>query len=191
MDGITHNGWNKANEALENTSLRLAAVTIAPEETMKAMRFSISLAGLLAMASFGIPGSGIAAASGDAVAIRQVMDQQQTAWNRGDVDGFMHGYKDSPDTTFVGSNVRKGYRDILESYRKHYANKAQMGRLTFSAIDVRLLPGARGDVRYAAVTGRFHLDRTAHGEAARDDGVFSLLWERTPEGWKIILDHTS
>ncbi|HEY0197888.1 MAG TPA: SgcJ/EcaC family oxidoreductase [Rhodanobacter sp.] len=158
---------------------------------MKAMRFSISLAGLLAMASFGIPGSGIAAASGDAVAIRQVMDQQQTAWNRGDVDGFMHGYKDSPDTTFVGSNVRKGYRDILESYRKHYANKAQMGRLTFSAIDVRLLPGARGDVRYAAVTGRFHLDRTAHGEAARDDGVFSLLWERTPEGWKIILDHTS
>ncbi len=191
MDGITHNGWNKANEALENTSLRLAAVTIAPDETMKAMRFSISLAGLLAMASFGIPGSGIAAASGDAVAIRQVMDQQQTAWNRGDVDGFMHGYKDSPDTTFVGSNVRKGYRDILESYRKHYANKAQMGRLTFSAIDVRLLPGARGDVRYAAVTGRFHLDRTAHGEAARDDGVFSLLWERTPEGWKIILDHTS
>ena len=46
-------------------------------------------------------------------------------------------------------------------------------------------------MRYAAVTGRFHLDRSAHGEAARDDGVFSLLWEKTADGWKIILDHTS
>jgi ketosteroid isomerase-like protein len=41
------------------------------------------------------------------------------------------------------------------------------------------------------VTGRFHLDRTTRGEAARDDGVFSLLWEKTAGGWKIILDHTS
>jgi uncharacterized protein (TIGR02246 family) len=127
----------------------------------------------------------------DTAAIEQVMAQQQAAWNRGDVDDFMHGYKDAADTTFVGSSVRKGYRDILASYRQHYATKAQMGRLTFSAIDVRLLPGADGVVRYAAVTGRFHLDRSAHGEVAKDDGVFSLLWEKTPGGWKIILDHSS
>ena len=66
-----------------------------------------------------------------------------------------------------------------------------MGRLTFSDIDVRLLPGAGGEVRYAAVTGRFHLDRTADGEVAQDDGVYSLLWEKTAQGWKIILDHSS
>ena len=56
---------------------------------------------------------------------------------------------------------------------------------------VRLLPGDDGVVRYAAVTGRFHLDRSAHGEVTKDDGVFSLLWEKTPSGWKIILDHSS
>ncbi|WP_235577747.1 nuclear transport factor 2 family protein [Rhodanobacter sp. Root561] len=127
----------------------------------------------------------------DAAAIRQVLNRQQAAWNLGDVDGFMHGYKDAPDTTFVGSSVRKGYRAILESYRKHYAGKAQMGKLTFSDLDVRLLPGRDGEVRYAVVTGRFHLDRAAHGEVAQDDGVFSLLWEKTADGWKIILDHTS
>jgi uncharacterized protein (TIGR02246 family) len=127
----------------------------------------------------------------DAAAIRNVLDRQQAAWNRGDVDDFMHGYKDAPDTTFVGSSVRKGYRGILADYRKHYVTKEQMGRLTFSALDVRFLPEASGAVHYAAVTGRFHLDRTAHGEAAKDDGVFSLLWEKTPDGWKIILDHTS
>jgi len=124
-------------------------------------------------------------------AIQRVMDQQQAAWNRGDVDGFMRAYKDAPDTTFVGTSVRKGYRAILESYRKHYVGKQQMGKLTFSDLDVRMLPGNEGDVRYAVVTGRFHLDRQARGEAAQDDGVFSLVWEKTPNGWKIILDHTS
>jgi uncharacterized protein (TIGR02246 family) len=159
---------------------------------MTARRFFIALVILLMMAGSGAAGLGRAATVGDdAVGIRQVMDQQQAAWNRGDVADYMRGYKDAPDTTFVGSSVRKGYRAILDSYRKHYATKQQMGRLTFSDLDVRLLPGASGEVRYAAVTGRFHLDRTTHGEAAKDDGVFSLLWEKTAEGWKIILDHSS
>ncbi|MBU6247704.1 MAG: SgcJ/EcaC family oxidoreductase [Xanthomonadaceae bacterium] len=127
----------------------------------------------------------------DAAAIRRVMAEQQAAWNRGDVVAFMQGYKDAPDTTFVGSSVRKGYRQILASYREHYATKAQMGTLTFSDLDVRLLPGASGAVRYAVVTGRFHLHRSAHGSVAQDDGVYSLLWEKTPDGWKIILDHSS
>ncbi|MCP1375832.1 YybH family protein [Dyella lutea] len=132
-----------------------------------------------------------AASADDASAIRRVMADQQAAWNRGDVGGFMRGYKDAPDTTFVGSSVRKGYREILASYREHYATKDQMGQLTFSDLDVRLLPGASGAVRYAVVTGHFHLDRQAHGSVAQDDGVYSLLWEKTPDGWKIILDHTS
>ncbi len=157
---------------------------------MTARRFFL-LFGFLLATAMGGAGAGLAATPEDAAAIRQVLHHQQVAWNRGDVADFMRGYKDAPDTTFVGTGVRKGYQAILESYRKHYANKAQMGRLTFSDFDVRLLPGARGEVRYAAVTGRFHLDRTAHGEAAKDDGVFSLLWEKTAEGWKIILDHSS
>jgi uncharacterized protein (TIGR02246 family) len=127
----------------------------------------------------------------DVAAIRQVLVLQQQASNRGDIDGFMRGYKDAPDTTFVGSSVRKGYRALLDNYRKHYASKAEMGSLTFSALDVRLLADSAGGAHYAVVTGRFHLDRDSHGEAPQDDGVFSLVWERTPDGWKIILDHTS
>lgn len=129
--------------------------------------------------------------SDDAAAIRAVMAGQQAAWNRGDVEAFMQGYKDAPDTTFVGTEVRQGYQAILASYRRHYASKAQMGQLSFTQVAVRLLPGDDGRVRYAAVTGHFHLDRHAHGEVAQDDGVYSLLWEKTGQGWKIILDHSS
>ena len=155
--------------------------------TMRSSRWASAFCLLMVLAA----GTVHAADSTDAAAIRQVLAEQQEAWNRGDVESFMHGYKDAPDTTFVGSSVRKGYRAILESYRQHYAGKAQMGRLIFSNVDVRLLPGTNGDVRYAAVTGRFHLDRKAHGAVAQDDGVYSLLWERTAQGWKIILDHSS
>lgn len=152
------------------------------------MKQWIATLGLLLAVSVG---AAHAADAGDAAAIRQAMAEQQAAWNRGDVEAFMRTYKDAPDTTFVGSTVRKGYRAILAGYRKHYATREQMGRLTFSDVDVRLLPGTGGEVRYAAVTGRFHLDRTAHGEAPQDDGVYSLLWEKTAQGWKIILDHSS
>jgi uncharacterized protein (TIGR02246 family) len=140
-----------------------------------------------------LAGSPVHAATdaGDTLAIRHVMEQQQAAWNRGDVAAYMQGYKNAPDTTFVGSTVRKGYSQILASYSKHYATREQMGHLSFSALDVRLLPDASGKARYAAVTGRFHLLRAVHGEAGKDDGVFSLLWEKTAKGWKIILDHTS
>lgn len=155
---------------------------------MTARWISLVSAVLLAGLAFATP---CRAEAPDTNAIRQVMAQQVDAWNRGDIAGYMNGYADSPATTFISSSVRKGYRAILESYRKHYADQAQMGQLTFSELDVRLLPAADGVVRYAVVTGRFHLERSVRGAAAQDDGVFSLLWEKTPAGWKIILDHTS
>jgi uncharacterized protein (TIGR02246 family) len=118
-------------------------------------------------------------------AIRQVLDDQAAAWNRGDVDTFMHAYKDSPDTTFIGKSVAQGYAPILERYKKAYSSKDAMGTLDFSDITVRGL-GAN----YAVVTGEFHLARSAAG-GGDVSGIFSLVWEKTVAGWKIILDHSS
>ena len=150
-------------------------------------RFFLVLVVMAAMARLGAQ-----EVSPDEAAIRAAMSEQQDAWNRGDVTGFMKGYEDSPDTTFVGtSSVGKGFQPILENYKKSYANSAQMGTLTFSHLDVRLLPGSCGAVEYAVVTGNFHLDRTQKGAAKKDDGIFSLVWHKGPQGWKIVLDHTS
>ncbi len=117
--------------------------------------------------------------------IKQVLDDQVAAWNRGDVGAFMQGYEDSPSTTFVGSAVTKGHAAVLARYLKNYPTKEKMGTLRFSDLDVNVL-----DAGYAVVVGRFHLDRgkEAGGEAK---GIFTLLFRRTDGGWKIILDHTS
>lgn len=127
----------------------------------------------------------------DQQAIRDQLAAQVNAWNKGDIPKFMQTYENSPETTFIGAQVRKGYEPILKRYQQAYANRAQMGTLTFSEIAVRLLPSARGGPEYAIVTGKFHLDRAEKGEAKKDDGVFSLVWHKGPQGWKILLDHTS
>jgi uncharacterized protein (TIGR02246 family) len=137
------------------------------------------------------PPQAAATQGSDEAAIRAVIAAQVDAWNRADIPTFMQTYENSPDTTFIGATLRKGYAPILERYTKAYSTKEQMGALTFSDLDVRLLPSSSGSVEYAIVTGAFHLDRTAHGDAKKDDGIFSLVWRKGPQGWKIILDHTS
>jgi ketosteroid isomerase-like protein len=117
--------------------------------------------------------------------IRKVLDDQVAAWNRGDIPAFMTGYDNSPDTTFVGTDVSKGYGAVLSRYRKKYSSQAQMGSLKFSDLEVRML-----GTDHACVIGRFHLDRAkeAGGEAS---GIFTLIFGKTSAGWKILVDHTS
>ena len=118
-------------------------------------------------------------------AIRRVLSDQAQAWNAGDIDAFMNTYENSPNTIFMGKAVRKGYEAVRRRYHEQYPTPEKMGRLRFSDLSVTLL-----GTDYASVTGAFHLTRTvsAGGNAS---GVFSLLFRRTPAGWKIILDHTS
>ena len=118
-------------------------------------------------------------------AIKQVLDDQVSAWNQGNIDGFMSGYKNSPATTFVGKTVQHGWQKVLERYKRNYPTKEAMGTLDFSDLEVRML-----DAEHAVATGKYHLARSAAG-GGEASGVFSLVWEKSAEGWRIILDHTS
>ena len=120
-----------------------------------------------------------------AFAIRQVLDDQAAAWNRGDVEAFMRAYKDSPDTTFIGKSVAQGYRPILERYKKTYSSKDAMGTLTFRSHGA----GVRRELRCrdGKISSGAHRCRWRRCRAA------SSRWfgRRRQDGWKIILDHTS
>jgi uncharacterized protein (TIGR02246 family) len=137
----------------------------------------------------GIPARAQAAA--DDAAIRATIAAQAEAWNHGDISAFMQAYENSPDTTFIGATLRKGYAPILARYKQAYTTPEQMGTLTFSNLEVRLLDSSCGKTEFAVVTGSFHLERAQKGEAKKDDGNFSLVWRKGAQGWKIVLDHTS
>jgi len=119
----------------------------------------------------------------DQAAIEAVLESQQVAWNQGDVDAFLAGYWHSPELTFSGSGgVSRGWNGVLARYKKNYPDREAMGHLDFSRLEFRFLgPDA------ALVLGQWHLQR----EKGDIGGVFSLVWQRFPEGWKIIHDHTS
>jgi uncharacterized protein (TIGR02246 family) len=125
------------------------------------------------------------AQSAPEAAIRHLLDQQTADWNRGDVEAFMKGYEDSPDTAFVGQTVQYGYATIRDRYKKVYTTPAEMGKLTFSHLAIRVL-----GPMCATATGNFHLERNASA-GGNADGIFSLVFKQGPHGWKIILDHTS
>ena len=118
-----------------------------------------------------------------ALAIRAVLDAQKAAWNRGDIPSFLEGCWNSPDLTFSGSEgIVRGYSGLLERYKRTYPTRPAMGELDFAGLEIRDLgPDA------ALVLGHWHLKRPV-GDTG---GVFTLVFQRFPSGWKIIHDHTS
>jgi ketosteroid isomerase-like protein len=119
----------------------------------------------------------------DRAAIEAALQAQQAAWNRGDVDAFMEGYWHSPELSFSGSSgITRGFDGVRQRYKTKYTSRAEMGTLDFSGLEFHFLgPDA------ALVLGHWHLKRDS-GDVG---GVFSLVWQRFPEGWKIVHDHTS
>ncbi len=117
--------------------------------------------------------------------IVKVLVAQEDAWNKGDLPGFIQGYKNSPDTLFVTHQVFRGVDGMLDEYRHNYPNKAAMGTLGFSELEVHPL-----DEKFAVVIGKYHLDR-GKKEGGTAEGIFSLIFEKTDQGWKIIVDHTT
>jgi ketosteroid isomerase-like protein len=123
--------------------------------------------------------------SSSAQAIQAVLDKQVVDWNRGDMEAFATGYKNSPEILFMGSPIAKGYAQMVERYRTGYATPEKMGKLSFIGLEVQPL-----DANFATVTGNFHLERTAAG-GGNADGYFLLVMEKTPAGWKIVRDDTT
>jgi ketosteroid isomerase-like protein len=95
----------------------------------------------------------------------------------------MNGYAQSASTVFVSEDeVRRGWETVRDRYRIRYSDRAKMGTLSFSNIEVTMLsPDA------AVVLGLWRLER------ANDEphGRFTLIFKRLPEGWRIVHDHTS
>jgi uncharacterized protein (TIGR02246 family) len=118
-------------------------------------------------------------------AVEAVLRTQQDAWNRHDLDAFMAGYWNSPELTFFsGANQRNGWQATLDRYRATYASPGhEMGTLEFSGLRIEMLgPDA------AFVRGAWHLTMP---DGKTPHGLFTLIFRKFPEGWRIVHDHTS
>jgi ketosteroid isomerase-like protein len=118
-------------------------------------------------------------------AIRKVLDDQVSAWNRGDLEWFMQGYWKSDGLTFFSDdNVEHGWQETYDRYRRRYqAEGKEMGTLTFEQLQIDLT-----GPKNATVRGHWQL--TFKDDKTRS-GLFTLLFREESQGWRIIHDHTS
>ena len=118
-------------------------------------------------------------------AVERVLHAQQDAWNRHDLEGFLAGYWKSPELTFFsGVKETSGWQATLDRYRSTYNSPGhEMGKLEFSGLRTEMLgPEA------AFVRGEWHLTMP---DGKTPHGLFTLVFHKFPDGWKIVHDHTS
>jgi ketosteroid isomerase-like protein len=119
----------------------------------------------------------------DVAAIQSILDNQIKSWNSGDLDAFMVGYLHSDSLVFIGkSGPTYGYENTLANYKKSYPDKSHMGTLQFEIISFKPINND-----HYFVIGKWKLIRTV-GDL---NGVYTLLFRKTKDGWKIIADHSS
>jgi hypothetical protein len=119
----------------------------------------------------------------DETAILSVLRAAEAGWNAGTVQAYMDAYWKSEDLRFAsGSTVTYGWQPVLERYLSRYPDANAMGKLIFE--DLEVTPAGPD---HAVVFGTWRLVRGA----AEPHGLFTLVFRRLPEGWRIIADHTS
>lgn len=115
--------------------------------------------------------------------IEDVLLNQASAWNNGDISGYMQGYWKSDSLLFTsGGEVHRGWEATIDKYKKSYGTKEKMGNLKFSNLEINFLSSEA-----AWVFGCWALER----EKDHPWGVFTLIFKKFPDGWKIVHDHTS
>ena len=119
----------------------------------------------------------------DEMSIRGVMQEQTTAWNKGDLTSFMKTYWNSDSLMFIGRNgVTYGWQKTLANYKKNYPDTTAMGKLRFELVDVKRLSEV-----YFFVIGKWFLARSI----GNLNGVFTLLFRSNNGKWVIVGDHSS
>lgn len=119
----------------------------------------------------------------DEIQIKAVLEDQKNAWNEGDIDAFMQGYWQSEDLRFVsGDAVYTGWQATIDRYYQTYPDRAAMGQLEFSGLEVM-----KTSEEIATVNGLWKLQR------ANDtpNGAFVLEFRKFGDSWLITSDTTS
>lgn len=119
----------------------------------------------------------------DEQVIRSMLAVQVTEWNKGNIEGYMHGYWENDSLVFIGKNGPKyGYNTTLANYKKSYPTTEHMGKLTSTITSMKRI----SDDHYFVI-GKWALARSV-GDVS---GAYTLLIKKINGKWVIVVDHSS
>jgi hypothetical protein len=115
--------------------------------------------------------------------IENLLAKQVEAWNEGNLEKFMETYRNSEKLSFVGSRGPTfGWQQTLENYKTGYPDKAAMGNLKFTILNISKI-----DKKTVFVIGKFDLTR----EIGNVSGYYTLVIQKFGKEWLIVSDHSS
>lgn len=119
----------------------------------------------------------------ETAAITALLNAQDEAWNRGDIDAFMDGYWKSPELRFAsGGKVTRGWDETNARYHATYGGPETMGTLITDDYEIVLLgPDA------AVAHGKWKLE----GREGTPWGLYTLILRKIGGEWKIVSDTTT
>jgi ketosteroid isomerase-like protein len=119
----------------------------------------------------------------DEAQIIAALNASTAAWNRGSLQGHLAIY-DPSVTAMTRQGPRRGVEPIEQAFSKTYFRDGKpKQQLSTEQMAIRMLSADS-----ALVTGHFVL---SGGGEKEQSGWFTLVWIRTPSGWKVVHDHTS
>ena len=118
----------------------------------------------------------------DRQAIVKLMNDEQTAWNKGDIDAYVNLYAPGDSTRMIySSGVTRGKDSILAFYKKYWP-KEKMGQLTLQHDSIEKISN-----EYYYVSGFFTVNYPS-GKAVK--GRFSGLVKKIKGKWYLYTDHS-
>ena len=115
--------------------------------------------------------------------ILSVISRMENAWNRGDFEGYMAGFK-KPDVVFIsGGKFQAGWQGTLDHYVRDYGGSPERrGRLHFYNMKVELFSPTA-----AMLVGQYRLIRGSRVT----EGVNTRLFRKIGGRWLITMNHVS
>ena len=115
--------------------------------------------------------------------VRKAFDAWGEAWNNGDIDGYLEGYFDSPETRVTyNTKVIRGKQVLVDMNKSHFASPEAMGKLSTTHFEVEPI----GEMD-AVVFGKMKRE----GGASPVDAVFTAHVRKIEGEWRIISEHGS
>lgn len=122
-------------------------------------------------------------------AIEALMTKMLAAANAHDTDAFMASYLRSPDFVFVANGeVIRGWEALHAQQLKWWRHGKSDARYTQDGEPVFMAPGPGVEV----VTWPLAAHRTLpDGKPSENAFVVSYVWQKLPQGWRIVYGHES
>ena len=119
-------------------------------------------------------------ASREQLDVTKVVLAQESAWNRGDLDGYLAQFKEGEDTEAILNGPIRGAVAIRNAYHTSFPSRDAMGTLEQTEVEVREL-----GPNFALALGHYRLARSRKngGDA---EGNFTEIFEKTDTGWKLV-----